>query len=164
MRYRADIQGESYAQLHDLGQLMQLYEENYRLVRELIPDFGAIDSCEVSLLEDAMPLYLTLRERAPFTLTFTLRHEFSDLADAAPDILIRAYSDAQMAESLGRFEGHLPKTGHVVHGRPAELEARWERNLFLYKWLSYCLSCGHRFGVPSRPAARKRRQRRLDLA
>jgi hypothetical protein len=52
----------------------------------------------------------------------------------------------------------LPRYVHYDH--PA-LDAKWRVNVFLSKWLAYCVTQGYRFGVVDPCLAAHRREARL---
>lgn len=74
---------------------------------------------------------------------------------AEPNALLRAYHDAGQVEVLDLRQTVLPLYRH--YGAPA-LEAKWRANLFLSKWLAYCVRAGHGFsaGSPGRDSQRHR--------
>lgn len=128
---------------------MELYENNYIYMRRLIPEVlgeglhlrspGNVD------------LYLRIEERSPYTTTVALTHYFEegDGHRADPDLRVRIYHDAQLAEVLPDSALHSFRwtgTGKVPDRR--SLAWRWEVNRFLNRWLRYCLAEGHRF-VPA---------------
>lgn len=127
---------------------MELYELNYIQLRRLLPDLDALQDHSVSVVKGALTLYLEIRERSKYTTTLHLTYLFDQDSDtvAAPDILIRLYHDAQVAEVISRGAGR----GHrnTVYDRfrhRYSLEAKWRVNRFLHKWLGYCLHHGHVF-------------------
>ena len=135
--------------------LMSLYESNYLRLRELVGDVRRHDGARVSRVAGDCDLHLTLLEHAPYTSTLRLTYVFED-ADGAladPDLEVRVYHDARLAEAsaCGRWIRH-ESLEHVRAGIPAQLGERWLRNMMLNKWLEYCADRGHRFGTG--PAAR----------
>jgi len=132
----------------DLPALMELYELNYIQLRQLIPDIGLVQDHAVSRVKDALDLYLTVHERCRYTTTLHLSYRFDGDEDStlAPDIVVRLYHDAQVAEVISRGAGRR-RCGSGVdrfrHDYP--IEARWRVNRFLQKWLGFCLRHGHSF-------------------
>ncbi len=59
------------------------------------------------------------------------------------DVRLRIYHDARQVEVLDLRQTALPLDADY---RPPALAAKWKVNLFLGKWLSFCLQQGHRFG------------------
>jgi uncharacterized protein YqiB (DUF1249 family) len=132
----------------DLPALMELYELNYIQLRRLVPDLDAVRDRSVSKLNGALDLYLTIRERTRYTTTLNLSYYFAESGDGylAPDVVVRMYHDAQLAEviSHSRRHGRSPAEYDRFHNR-YPLETKWHVNRFLHKWLGYCLHQGHGF-------------------
>jgi uncharacterized protein YqiB (DUF1249 family) len=145
---RCDLIGDG----PNVGDLMGLCEENYHALQRLAPDLRSLRGPFVSGDEDGPDLLLEVRQQAPFTTIFRLTHLFSAPQDVGcwrldPDAMLRAYHDAGQVEVLDLRQTALPVFKHY---RPPALQAKWKANLFLAKWLSYCLTRGHRFPpVPS---------------
>lgn len=136
--------------VHDLGDLMSIYECNYIRLRQLIPDLTALaDSGSVSLASGALDLHLSVSERNRYTTTLTLTYLFEDAQGQfpAPDIQLRIYHDARLAEvlSCGRRRGLRSAAAYDAWRRDYNLDDKWFINRFLQKWLGYCLRQGHRF-------------------
>lgn len=133
---------------------MDLYEHNYRLLQRLVPELDLPFEAAVSRSGSDFPLHLSLVARDRYTLTLRLTYEFVDGEGVRrqPDMLIRAYRDAGVAEAmecshrppwLAQDESD-PKAGEFLSGQ-------WRRNLMLGKWLEYLLEHGHGFGLANRP-------------
>ena len=159
-----------------VGQLMGLCEENYRLLSRMAPDLARLEGTWVSANVEGPDLLIEIQDQCPFTTILRLTHlftplsgavasRFSDAADASsrslglvslgakqagpgwrsePDAQLRVYHDAAQLEVLDLRQTALPLFNH--YQSPA-LDAKWRANLFVGKWLSYCLSRGHRFPV-----------------
>lgn len=135
------------------GNLMELYEQNYMLLRLLVPrlKLGRV-STAVSRVPDCLDLYLQLTEQSPYTSTLRMTYRFVDQvgsrASAEPDLYVRVYHDARSAEvSSGLLHGqrHTPRTTR-------QLDNSWVLNRFLYKWLRYLLHRGHRYDLTDQAA------------
>ena len=61
-----------------------------------------------------------------------------------PDATLRVYHDAEQVEVLDLRQTvlPLPRGPHYP-----ELRDKWRANLFLSKWLSFCISQGHGMGA-----------------
>lgn len=133
---------------------MDLYERNYRLLQRLIPELDLPFEAAVSRSGTDLPLHLTRVERDRYTLTLRLTYEFVDAEGMRrqPDILIRAYRDAGVAEAL-ECSHRPPWQGQDEADPKVEqfLGGQWRRNLMLGKWLEYLLDHGHGFGMSHRP-------------
>ena len=128
--------------------LMDLYERNYIGIRRLIPVMPKAHTRQVSRIPGGLNLHLEVLERFRYTTELSLTYHFYKTTDvvAEPDLHIRVYHDARLAEVMSAQLRHGP--GFQIDdegGHPTQLSTRWHINRFLYKWLSYCLHQGHRF-------------------
>lgn len=130
--------------------LMSLYESNYIRLGWLIEDVSSVEGRVISSVDGDCPLHLKVEERSRYTTTLTLtyifEHEMESLAD--PDLQIRVYHDARLAEvqSCARWHRHAILES-IRSGLARALGERWLRNIMLNKWLDYCVERGHRFGA-----------------
>jgi len=132
-----------------VGSLMALCEENYKALHRLAPALEALHGDLCSSCPGGIDLHLEIVEQSPYTTLLRLTHFFpySDeqvhrIPQADPDALLRVYHDACQVEVLDLHQTALPLHNHY---RSPALDAKWKANLFISKWLGYCLSLGHRF-------------------
>jgi len=132
-----------------VGDLMGLCEENYRALMRLIPDLRKVRGEERAQVDQDRDLFLEVLEKAPYTTLLRLTYYFPHhdgrvhrMPDPDPDTLLRAYHDAGQVEVLSLHQAALPVHGQGLH---SALETKWKVNLFLSKWLAFCLSRGYRF-------------------
>ncbi len=140
--------------------LMSLYETNYFLLSCLVPNLKALSSHGVSAVARGQDLFIHVIDCSKYTMSIKLTHRFEEQGKAVnlPGLSIRIYFDANQAEVLswqgdGGFSGIDPMKFKCL----ASVKAKWDVNLFLVKWLRYCLNVGHSFeGYHSRkrPSAR----------
>jgi uncharacterized protein len=128
--------------------LMTLYEGNYQRLRRLIPELARPPARACSMVDGDLDLYLETLERCPYTTTLRLTYWFeSDGAalDPDPDLIVRVYHDARMAEatSCRHYHRHRVLRPFLTPGGE-EVSRRWSRNLMFHKWLEFCLEHGHR--------------------
>ncbi|MDR9414341.1 MAG: DUF1249 domain-containing protein [Spiribacter sp.] len=132
--------------------LMELYEMNYIYLRRLVPQLDGRRDAQVSSVDRGPDLHLEVTERCPYTTSLLLTHRFEarDGEESLPDLRVRIYHDARVAEVMAEFPPAAPA-----------LLWRWESNRFLNRWLRYCLGEGHAFDannerpVVERPQARR---------
>ena len=75
-----------------------------------------------------------------------------------PDLVIRVYLDARMAEVSGWAAHHRHAMLNDLANRyRRELDRRWSNNMMLSKWLDYLIDARHRF-----PAIGSRRDSALQ--
>ncbi|HEY8537615.1 MAG TPA: DUF1249 domain-containing protein [Steroidobacteraceae bacterium] len=134
--------------------LMSVYESNYIRLGWLIPDVRSIDGPRVSRVNGDCPLHLNVDERTRYTTTLTLTYLFEEgqgqVAD--PDLQIRVYHDARLAEVQACARWHRHSTLEAIRSDLARaLGDRWLRNMMLNKWLDYCVERGHRFAPHPTP-------------
>lgn len=124
---------------------MTLYESNYLRLGWLAGDLRRLAGEYLSEPATDCVLRLGVLERGPYTTMLQLTYAFdaADRALDAPDLVVRVYHDARVAEA------HAIGSGAARERRPVDgeaLAARWSRNVMLNKWLEYCVERGHRFG------------------
>lgn len=134
--------------------LMSLYESNYIRLGWLVPDLEAAAPTQISAVDGDCPLHLQIEERSRYTTTLRLTYVFEDesgpLAD--PDLLIRVYRDARLAEVQACARWHRHALLESLRSQLArDLGDRWLRNVMLNKWLDYCVERGHRFPAIAAP-------------
>jgi uncharacterized protein YqiB (DUF1249 family) len=134
--------------------LMSLYESNYIRLGWLVPDLSAVRNEAKSHVGGDCPLYLRIVERTPYTTSFTLTYRFEDQHGVVsdPDLTVRVYHDARLAEVRECARWHRHEVLASIRSDLARaLGDRWLRNLMLNKWLDYCVERGHRFARSSGP-------------
>ena len=100
-----------------------------------------------------LPLHVEVMERAPYTTTLRMTYWFAaGIAPSAdPDLVVRVYRDARLAEACScSARPHHRALSAYARQAPTELERRWLMNVMLNKWLEYCLEVGHRRPTPVR--------------
>ncbi|MES9970395.1 MAG: DUF1249 domain-containing protein [Candidatus Thiodiazotropha sp.] len=129
-----------------VGMLLDLSEENYSSLMGLAPALTQMSGKYQSNLERGMDLHLEVLEQTPYTtlihLTYYFSHAVGDYPD--PDATLRVYHDSRQIDVMDLRQSSLPL--HRWGGNPT-LEQRWRINLFLSKWLRYCVTQGHGFDL-----------------
>jgi uncharacterized protein len=131
--------------------LMTLYESNYIRLGWLAGDLRGLSGEHRSRVATDVELKLTVLERGPYTTMLQLTYAFGAEAawPDAPDLAVRVYHDARVAEAHA-FGTTSSRAGARPAGDSAgDLGSRWARNVMLNKWLEYCVDRGHRFGRAS---------------
>ncbi|MGH8127377.1 MAG: DUF1249 domain-containing protein [Gammaproteobacteria bacterium] len=113
-----------------LAQLMGIYESNYQRLLRLVGDPRRLPLHQTLYLPGLPPLVVSVQSCSRYTLDLVLSHRFGD--ESVPDLRVRLYHDARLAEAVADNAWAYPK-------RPlARLPGRWRANMLLYKWLEYC--------------------------
>jgi len=126
--------------------LMAMYESNYLRLRQLIPEIERLDGCFRSRVAGDCELHVEILERCRYTVTLSLTYYFeSDEGRVAdPDMTVRAYLDGQLAEAMSLSGSHChTELRRLARLHRGELDARWQRNVVLNKWLEYLSDQGH---------------------
>ncbi|RJG13214.1 DUF1249 domain-containing protein [Pseudomonas cavernicola] len=136
-RYRVDLIG-----------LQAACEANYARLMRLLPAMRDERSSRRVALSQGERLLgvlaLDVLEACPYTTTLQVRQEHSLPWLPVPQLEVRVYHDARMAEVISaenarRFRSIYPYPNAAMH-QPDE---KTQLNLFLGEWLSHCLACGH---------------------
>lgn len=128
--------------------LMTLYESNHVRLRQLLGNLRRLPESAVSASDRDMDLHLTVEERSRYTTSLHLTYWFEEAEGrtADPDLRLRIYHDARLAETLSCADAprHAALRGMW---RPAAsaMEQRWTLNILLHKWLEFCLDNRHGF-------------------
>jgi uncharacterized protein YqiB (DUF1249 family) len=138
--------------------LMGLYESNYIRLGWLAGDLVTLDGRHRSVVAQDCDLLLTITERSPYTSTLNLTYLLpgADGEMQFPDLRVRVYHDAHLAEAQEWAGTHAqPVLKALRTHAERELDQRWARNVMLNKWLEYCVERGHRFSPATRLAVAK---------
>jgi uncharacterized protein YqiB (DUF1249 family) len=127
-----------------VGDLLALCEENYRHLHQLVPQLRRLQGEHRSSRPDHQDLHLTIVEQTRYTtlLRLTYRFPHADGGKSDPDALLRVYHDARQVEVEDLRQQALPT--HRLYEAPGLLN-KWRVNLFVAKWLSFCIRQGHLF-------------------
>ena len=125
---------------------MAMYESNYLRLMRLIPELERLDGCFRSRVAGDCELFVDVLERCRYTVTLSLTYFFEGengrVAD--PDMTVRAYLDGRQAEAMSLSGNHRhSEIRRLAKAHRAELNARWQRNVVLNKWLEYLSDQGH---------------------
>lgn len=126
--------------------LMTLYESNYVKLRQLCSTLAFDRDAIVSTSPCDRDLHVEVVRREPYTTTLRFTYWFTEASGAVadPDLVVRVYHDARLAEAVGCGEARLhPKLTELARSSSAELDRRWRLNMMLNKWLDYLLEVGH---------------------
>lgn len=125
---------------------MALYEGNFIRLLAVVPGLHALQGEHRSRSSRDLELHLSVEFVTRFTIDLRMTYIFNDPVGAEPDLRLRTYLDARMAEVIG----WAPRQRHAAlaawsrsYSRP--LDQRWSQNMVLSKWLDYLVDMGHAF-------------------
>ena len=130
---------------------MSLYESNYVRLASLAGDVADGAAERRSCVAGDCDLLLNVVERSRYTTTLHLTYLLpgpptAGLLERFPDLRLRVYSDARLAEALQVEGGGAHPALRSLHSRrERELHQCWTLNMMLNKWLEYCMERGHQF-------------------
>jgi uncharacterized protein YqiB (DUF1249 family) len=136
-----------------VGGLMEVCEDSYTSLMRLAPNLRLARGLLRAGQATGADLYLQVVEQSRYTTMIYLTYAFArNPGDAShclePNARLCAYHDARQVEVLDLDQTALPIYRH--YACPA-LDAKWKANLFLAKWLAYCVRQGYQF-APVGPA------------
>jgi uncharacterized protein len=139
----------SPAACRTLGGLMEVCEDSYHALAQLAPDLRRARGHLRARVAAGADLHLQVLEQSRYTtlirLTYAFPHHAVDGSPCLdPNARLCVYHDAMQVEVLDLHQSVLPIYRH--YARPA-LDAKWNANLFLARWLAYCVGQGYRFGT-----------------
>lgn len=143
-------------QPHSFAGLMTLYAANHASLRQLLGDLRSLPSTLASHSASDLSISLEVGERSCYTtnLRMTYSLKVGGHLESSPDLDIRVYHDARLAEAVScGAQPKLVRPDRVAFPFKSEMSRRWHLNILLRKWLEHCLEHRHRFdSVQARPA------------
>lgn len=140
------------ARPRSFASLMTLYESNFIRLGWLAPDVRRLAGAVTSTVPGEPALELAVLERCRYTTTLGMTYLFADGAGPArdPELEIRVYHDARLAEARGTAaDPKHPGLRRIAASVPPDRDRRWSCNMLLNKWLEYCAGSGHHFAPPT---------------
>ena len=137
----APVRAGRSANARSFAGLMELYEQNYMRLRNIVPDLKVADEM-VSVMPGHQDLYLSITERCRYTTMLRMTYQFENSGELLfePDLHLKVYHDASVIE-VQQFTSRSQGPMYIAD----LIEQKWRMNRFLYKWLGYCLHQGHYF-------------------
>ncbi len=121
--------------------VFQLFEINFKKIYRLIPFLPSIQADHIGIKGYLNKLHLICHDKSPYTGTFTLTHRngYGLNQKNRPDIKFKLYFDAHLLEVLSVCNENRINQSHPYRNRCSDYELQWELNLFMLRWLDYCL-------------------------
>lgn len=136
----------------NVGRLMALCEDNYELLARLVPELREMTGRHIADSQGHADLHLEILQQSRFTSVVHLTYVFDqgDASHSEPDAVLRIYHDARQLEVVELRQSDAVLSAMPLYEVPG-LSNKWQLNLFIGKWLAYCVAAGYRF-LPSRPS------------
>ncbi|WP_428086977.1 DUF1249 domain-containing protein [Candidatus Thioglobus sp.] len=115
-----------------------LFESNYAKIFKLIPLLKQTAHHSIIHHPTLPDLHLKVDQRFKHTGIFTLTH-ILDKGAHKPDIKFKVYFDASLLEVISVCNETTLNSNHPHLAQCDDLNIQWELNLFIEKWLDYCL-------------------------
>jgi hypothetical protein len=127
---------------------MTLYESNFIRLGWLVPDVKRLRGSLTSRVPGEPALELSVIKQCRYTTTLGMTYLLGD--ERLPELEIRVYHDARLAEACGTTAdpSHL-RLQRLAANVAREHGRRWTCNMLLNKWLEYCADNGHCFALPA---------------
>lgn len=131
--------------------LMGLYESNFIRLSRLAGPLVGLQGDHRSCVPGDCDLLLSVKDRSPYTSTILLTYLMPAAESPCPDMRVRIYHDAHLAEGLEWACAPVSSTRTRGGLYQRELDQRWARNVMLNKWLEYLSERGHHLAGAARP-------------
>ena len=121
--------------------ISDIFELNFKKISRLIPLLPSINSDFVGIKEPSNDLFLLCHNKAPYTGTYTLTHQIKsqEAMINRPDICFKIYFDARLLEVTSICKETRINDSHPLINNCSDLAFQLELNLFMLRWLDYCL-------------------------
>ena len=121
--------------------LYEIFELNFKKISRLVPFLPSIKEDFVGIKRPSNDLHLICHEKSPYTGTYTLTHQniSSEIVINRPDIQFKIYFDAKLLEVTSICKETRINSNHPLINDCSDLSFKLELNIFMLRWLDYCL-------------------------
>ena len=121
--------------------LYEIFELNFKKISRLVPFLPSIKEDFVGIKRPSNDLHLICHEKSPYTGTYTLTHQniSSEIVINRPDIQFKIYFDAKLLEVTSICKETRINSNHPLINDCSDLSFQLELNIFMLRWLDYCL-------------------------
>ena len=121
--------------------ICEIFDLNFKKILRLIPLLPSIKDDFVVIKKPSNDLFLLCHDKAPYTGTYTLTHkiESQEKIINRPDICFKIYFDARLLEVTSICKETRINDSHPLINDCSDLAFQLELNLFMLRWLDYCL-------------------------
>ena len=121
--------------------IFELFDLNFKKICRLVPLLPAITDDYIVKKDSLKNLHLICHQKYPYTGTYTLTHQHDLKSNTInrPNIRFKLYFDAQLLEVISVCKETTINKNHPMRHNCSDFVFQWELNLFMLRWLEYCL-------------------------
>ena len=121
--------------------LSDVFELNFKKISRLVPLLPSVKGDLIGIKKPSNDLYLICHEKSKYTGTYTLTHIVysSHGVINRPDIRFKLYFDAKLLEVDSICKEKRINSHHPLINDCSDLAFQLELNVFMLRWLDYCL-------------------------
>ncbi len=121
--------------------LLEIFEINFMKISRLVPILPSIKEDFIGIKSPSNNLYLICNKKSPYTGTYILTHKIysSKKVINRPDIHFKIYFDAKLLEVTSICKETRINSYHPFINNCSDLSFQLELNVFMLRWLDYCL-------------------------
>ncbi|MGB0545431.1 MAG: DUF1249 domain-containing protein [Candidatus Pseudothioglobus sp.] len=121
--------------------LSEVFEINFNKISRLVPLLPSVKVDLIGIKKPSNNLYLICHEKSKYTGTYTLTHKINSSTKVInrPDICFKIYFDAKLLEVVSICKETRINSYHPFINDCSDLSFQLELNVFMLRWLDYCL-------------------------
>jgi uncharacterized protein YqiB (DUF1249 family) len=121
--------------------LSDVFEVNFKKISRLVPLLPSVKGDLIGIKKPSNNLYLLCHEKSKYTGTYTLTHRVNSSHGVInrPDIRFKLYFDAKLLEVDSICKETRINSHHPLINDCSDLAFQLELNVFMLRWLDYCL-------------------------
>lgn len=121
--------------------LSEVFEINFNKISRLVPLLPFVKDDLIGIKKPSNNLYLICHEKSKYTGTYTLTHKINSSTKVInrPDICFKIYFDAKLLEVVSICKETRINSYHPFINDCSDLSFQLELNVFMLRWLDYCL-------------------------
>ena len=121
--------------------LSDVFELNFKKISRLVPLLPSVKGDLIGIKKPSNDLFLLCHEKSKYTGTYTLTHRVNSSHGVInrPDIRFKLYFDAKLLEVDSICKETRINSHHPLINDCSDLAFQLELNVFMLRWLDYCL-------------------------
>ena len=131
-----------YQEKVSYSNICDLFELNFKKILRLVPLLPSIKNDCIAVKSSLNNLHLICHDKSPYTASYTLTHKTKTQGKIIyrPDIRFKIYFDAKLLEVISICKDTRINNSHPLLDNCSDLVFQFELNLFMLRWLDYCLN------------------------